>query len=65
MSGNKQKTRKSVAKRFTLTANGKVKKKNAGLRHFMRRKSAAKKRVLRSAGYLAAADAAVIKRMLH
>lgn len=65
MSGYKLKTKKSASKRFSLTANGKVKKKHAGLRHFMRRKSSAKKRLLRSTGFLAAVNAAVIKRLLH
>jgi large subunit ribosomal protein L35 len=60
----KMKTRKSAAKRFTLTASGKLKRKKAGMRHFMRRKKASTKRNLRNAGYVAKVDEARIKVLL-
>ncbi|MDH4224831.1 MAG: 50S ribosomal protein L35 [Deltaproteobacteria bacterium] len=62
--GYKMKTNKSAAKRFTFTASGKVKRKKAGLRHFMRRKTSASKRNLSNAGYLVAADAPRMKKLL-
>ena len=46
----KMKTNKSAAKRFHFTASGKIKRKKAGMRHFMRRKSASAKRKLRNRG---------------
>ncbi|MDH4121694.1 MAG: 50S ribosomal protein L35 [Deltaproteobacteria bacterium] len=52
----KMKTNKSAAKRFSFTATGKLKRKKSGLRHFMRRKSAASKRNLRKAGYVRATE---------
>ena len=41
---------KSVRQRFRITANGHVKYKRAGLKHFLRNKSGAKKRRLRRGG---------------
>ena len=60
----KMKTNKSAAKRFSFTGTGKVKRKKAGLRHFMRRKNAGTKRNLRKRGYLSAADAPRVKSLL-
>ena len=60
----KMKTNKSAAKRFHFTASGKIKRKKAGMRHFMRRKSASTKRKLRNRGYLSAADAPRMKVLL-
>ena len=60
----KMKTNKATAKRFQLTGSGKLKRKRAGLRHFMRRKKANTKRNLRNAGYVAKVDEARIKVML-
>jgi large subunit ribosomal protein L35 len=60
----KMKTRKSAAKRFHFTASGKLKRKKAGLRHFMRRKKATTKRNLRNAGFVAKVDVPRIKVLL-
>ena len=58
------KTNKSAAKRFHFTASGKVKRKKAGLRHFMRRKSQKSKRNLRNRAYMSKADIPEIKLLL-
>ena len=52
----KQKTRKSVAKRFKKTASGKFKRKTAGRRHLLSGKSSKRKRQLRNEPMLAKAD---------
>jgi len=51
------KTRKSVAKRFKLTATGKILFRGAGKRHLMVGKSAKRRRSLRKARILGATDA--------
>ena len=43
----KLKTRKAVAKRFSITKKGKVKRTRAGRRHILTKKSRSKKRHLR------------------
>ena len=43
----KQKTRTTVAKRFTVTKSGKVKSSKMGRRHILTKKSAKRKRNLR------------------
>lgn len=60
----KMKTNRSAAKRFSFTANGKIKRKKAGLRHFMRRKSVRAKRNLRNRAYLSKSDHQLIKTLL-
>ena len=60
----KMKTNRATAKRFSLTANGKIKRKRAGLRHFMRRKSVKAKRNLRNRAYLAKSDVRLVKSLL-
>jgi large subunit ribosomal protein L35 len=57
----KMKTNKSAAKRFHATASGRLKRKKAGMRHFMRRKKANTKRGLRHAGYVSKSDEKRIK----
>ncbi len=52
----KIKTRKSAAKRYSLTAGGKVKYKRQGLRHILTKKSRKRKRKLRQAATLSAAE---------
>lgn len=61
---NKMKTNRAAAKRFSLTANGKIKRKKAGLRHFMRRRSTRAKRNLRNRAYISSADEKLIKALL-
>ncbi len=58
----KMKTKRCAAKRFSLTGSGKVKYKKMNLRHILTKKSAKRKRNLRKAGILSAADTAKVKR---
>ena len=60
----KAKTNRAAAKRFSFTATGKIKRKKAGLRHFMRRRSVRAKRNLRTRGYVDKANANFIKGLL-
>ena len=60
----KMKTRKSAAKRYKLTANGKVKYKKQGLRHILTKKSTKRKRRLRHADFLSESETRKVKRML-
>ncbi|HOX13877.1 MAG TPA: 50S ribosomal protein L35 [Spirochaetia bacterium] len=60
----KMKTKKSAAKRFTLTASGKVKYKKMNLRHILTKKSAKRKRNLRKAGFVDGGNVRMIKKQL-
>ena len=60
----KMKSNRSAAKRFSFTASGKLKRKKAGLRHFMRRKSVRAKRNLRNPGLISKADHQLITKLL-
>lgn len=60
----KMKTRKSAAKRYNLTASGKVKFKKKGLRHILTKKSSKTKRNLRKAGILAESEARRARKLL-
>lgn len=60
----KMKTRKSAAKRYKLTATGKVKYKKQNLRHILTKKSSKRKRGLRQAGILADAEVKRVKKLL-
>ena len=60
----KLKTRKSVAKRFRFTKKGKIKKKQAGLRHILGKKSRKRKRKLRKTSYLSKVEAKRIRTLL-
>ena len=53
----KIKTRKSAAKRYSITGSGKVKYKKQGLRHILTKKSRKRKRKLRQAATLSPAEA--------
>ena len=55
------KTRKSVAKRFKVTASGKVLRSHASRRHLMSAKNAKKKRQLAKIGLVDKTDIARIK----
>jgi len=61
---SKMKTKKSVAKRFSLTGTGKVKYKKMNLRHILTKKAAKRKRNLRASGILSEADAARVRKQL-
>lgn len=52
----KMKTRKSAAKRYKVTASGKIKYKKQGLRHILTKKSSKRKRKLRKSGILSASE---------
>jgi len=60
----KMKTNRATAKRFSFTANGKIKRKKAGMRHFMRRKGPKAKRGLRQRGYVSTANADHIRALM-
>ncbi|NLW59955.1 MAG: 50S ribosomal protein L35 [Firmicutes bacterium] len=60
----KMKTNRSAAKRFKLTGTGKIKKNKAYHSHILEKKSPDRKRNLRKADLVAAADAKRVKRML-
>ena len=52
----KIKTRKSAAKRYSLTGSGKVKYKKQGLRHILTKKSRKRKRKLRQTAMLSSVE---------
>lgn len=58
------KTQSSAKKRFKRTATGKIKKSNAFKRHLMKSKTTKRKRHLRKASYIHAADQARTARLL-
>jgi len=60
--GNK--TRKSVAKRFKITANGKILRRGAGRRHLLQGKKPKRRRSLRKASVVGPTDAYRIKQNL-
>ena len=60
----KIKTRKTVAKRFTVTGTGKLMRGKCGLNHLMRKKDANRKRNLLNDGELYKGDLKRITRML-
>jgi len=60
----KMKTNKSAAKRFHLTAGGKVTYKKQGLRHILTKKGAKQKRRLRIGATLSPVETARIKRLM-
>lgn len=60
----KMKTNRAAAKRFKARANGSLKRKQTGMNHFLRRKSAKRKRRLRKTTEVSAADARRMRRVL-
>ncbi|TXT45653.1 MAG: large subunit ribosomal protein L35 [Spirochaetes bacterium] len=60
----KMKTKKAAAKRFTLTASGKVKYKKMNLRHILTKKTTKRKRNLRKAGFVSGGAVHQIKKKL-
>jgi len=60
----KLKTHRGAAKRFKITANGKVKRSKGFTSHLLTCKNKKKKRNLRTAVIVSAADSANIKRLL-
>jgi large subunit ribosomal protein L35 len=60
----KLKTRRGAAKRFKLTASGKVKRGHSMKRHILTKKATGRKRRLRKGTLVSEADAAAVRRML-
>lgn len=60
----KMKTRRSAAKRYTLTAGGKVRYKKQGLRHILTKKSSKRKRNLRSPSILSSTETKRARKLL-
>ena len=60
----KMKTRRAVAKRFSVTGTGKLKRKRAGLRHILEKKSPQVKKRAVKTDYVHAADEGRMKRCL-
>lgn len=60
----KIKTNKGAAKRFKLTATGKIKRQKAGQNHILTKKTTTLKRGFRQDGIVAACDEKSIKRLI-
>lgn len=60
----KMKTHRGAAKRFTVSASGKVKYRRMNRNHILTKKSSKRKRHLRKDGYMVTTDGANIKRLL-
>ncbi|MDA8851069.1 50S ribosomal protein L35 [Candidatus Marinimicrobia bacterium] len=60
----KMKTRRGAAKRFKLTASGKLKRNKANHRHMLVRRSNKAKRNMRQSDFVAAGDRRNVRRML-
>ena len=60
----KIKSSRSAAKRFRLTATGKVRRNHAFMRHILTSKTRKRKRHLRHSTLVSAADARRIKRLI-
>jgi large subunit ribosomal protein L35 len=60
----KLKTHKGAAKRFKLTASGKLRRRHAFARHILTSKAAGRKRRLARAEEVSASDAARVRSML-
>jgi large subunit ribosomal protein L35 len=60
----KIKTKRSAAKRFKVTASGRVRRRRAYHSHILTKKTTKRKRRLRSEGEVSASDVKRIKRLL-
>ena len=60
----KLKSNRAARKRFKLTATGKVKRGHSAKRHLLTKKASGRKRRLRKASLVSAADTANVRRML-
>lgn len=60
----KMKTHRGAAKRFSLTKSGKIKRAKAFKRHILTKKPTKRTRNLRKTGYVAEAEAKVVKRLI-
>lgn len=64
MPKTKMKTRKSAAKRYNITATGKIKYKKKGMGHIMTKKSSKRKRQLGKMGVLSEAETKRVHKLL-
>jgi large subunit ribosomal protein L35 len=60
----KLKSKRAAAKRFRVTASGRIKRNKAFKRHILTKKAAGRKRGLATAGLVSDADEAQVHRML-
>jgi len=60
----KLKTHRGAAKRFKLTASGKIKRKKAFLSHILTGKSSKRTKQLRKAGYVDKTNFSAVKKLL-
>lgn len=60
----KTKTRRSAAKRFTITGTGRLRRNKANHRHMLVRRSKSAKRKMRKAGYVSSTEENRVRRML-
>jgi large subunit ribosomal protein L35 len=60
----KMKTKKSAAKRYSLTGTGKVKYKKMNLRHILTKRSPKRKRQLRESGIMDESSAKRIRKQM-
>jgi large subunit ribosomal protein L35 len=60
----KLKTKRAAAKRFKITASGKIKRGHATKRHILTKKAPGRKRHLRSSTLVSAAEVPAVRRML-
>lgn len=61
----KRKTNRSAAKRFRVTASGKIKHRRCNRSHLLTKKSRKRKRHLRRPAYLKGGDARQVGRLLN
>ncbi len=61
----KMKTNRSAAKRFRLTAKGKLRRNQAFTRHILTKKTRKRKRLLRHTTLVSAADAPKVRRLIQ
>ena len=62
---NKRKTSKSAAKRFKVTATGKIMRRHSHARHILTKKSRKRVRKLVASALVSKPDAKVVKKMLN
>lgn len=60
----KIKTHRGAAKRFKITASGKIKRNKAYASHILTKKTRKKKRTMRKSGFLSKRDMEGIKRLI-
>lgn len=65
MAKGKSKTRKSILKRFKITKNGKVLRRQTGINHYLRKKTGKQKRKKRKLVEVSEEEAKKIKELLH